>query len=99
MIDDHTYHSGMALKEPNSWSTRRAAEWANVNERVLSDLFERRLLPAIRVGAAQDQRMANGKKRKRRVGKWIVPREAFIRAWQTFTVPDQGTSRKRRTAA
>jgi len=85
----------MAIKQRNAWSTRQAAHWAGMNVRVLSDLFDQGLLPAIPVGGPQDQQMPSGRKRRRRVGRWIVPREAFIAAWKTFTMPRRG---KRRTA-
>jgi hypothetical protein len=87
MIDAHIHNADMALKEPNTWTPKEAADWAGVNYRLLLDFFHRGLLPAIAVGAAQNQRMPSGRKRRRRVGKWVVPREAFVRAWQTFTVP------------
>jgi len=86
----------MALNEPNTWTPQQAAAWAGISYRLLLDFFDRGLLPAIPVGVAQNQRMPSGKKRRRRVGKWIVPREAFIHAWQTFTVP---TEPRKRSAA
>ena len=67
---------------------------------MLSDFFDRRLLPAIPVGPGRTEVLKDGVKRRRRVGKWIVPREAFIRAWQNFTVPDLlGARRGKRNAA
>jgi hypothetical protein len=78
----------MTYPEPNTWNSQQAAEWAGIHHRLLLDFFHRGLLPAIPVGPSQNQKMGRGKKRRhRRVGKWIVPREAFIRAWQNFTVP------------
>ncbi len=65
---------------------------------MLLDFLDRRLLPAIPVGSARTEILKDGVKRRRRVGKWIVPREAFIRAWQTFTVSDQPIRGKRNAA-
>jgi hypothetical protein len=77
----------MPIEEPNTWTPQQAAAWAGINYRVLLDFFHQGLLPALPVGRAHNQLMTGGKKRRRRVGKWIVPREAFIRAWQSFTAP------------
>jgi hypothetical protein len=90
----------MARRQPNTWTSEEAAEWAEINHRLLLNFFHRRLLPAIPVGGAVTQKMAGGKRRHRRVAKWIVPREAFIRAWQTFSVPAPAPApRTRRRAA
>ena len=82
---------------PNSWTTKEAAEWAGIPHRVLLDFFAEGLLPAVPLGRAHVQHMASGAKRRRRVGRWIVPVQAFIAAWETFSVPR--TTPKRRRAA
>jgi hypothetical protein len=83
------------MQEPNRWSSKEAASWAGIPHRTLLDLFNARLLPAIPVGGPGTQILKNGTTRRRRVGKWIVPREAFIRAWQTFSVQPIETERRR----
>lgn len=80
----------MAVKQPNTWTSQQAAEWAGINHRLLLDFFDRGLLPAIRVGPPITQKMAYGKKRRRRASKFVVPRLAFIRAWENFTLPEHG---------
>ncbi len=73
------------MEQPNTWSSQQAAEWAGINHRLLLDFLDRGLLPGIPVGKPQIQRMSGGTKRRRRVGKWLVPTKAFIAAWENFS--------------
>ena len=83
----------MATIEPNVWSPHQAAQWAGVPHRRLLDFFHDGLLPAIPIGVSQTQKMQGGRKRKRRVSKWIVPRLAFIKAWENFSGPPPAPNR------
>lgn len=84
----------IAANEPNTWTPHEAADWAQIKYRQLLDLLDQGLLPAIRIGRAHLQKMPDGRKRRRRAGKWLIPREAFQQAWRTFSPPVKG----RRTA-
>jgi hypothetical protein len=89
-----------AMTEPNRWTTKEAAAWAGIGHRVLLDLLNRRLLPAIPIGRPRTQKRPSDKKRQhRRVTKWVIPREAFINAWRTFTMPQRPPKPRRRNAA
>jgi hypothetical protein len=84
----------MAVKQPNRWSTKEAADWAEVPHRTLLDLLNEGVLPAIAIGRTRTEVLKDGTKRRRRVAKWIVPREAFIHAWQTFSGPNKRRTRR-----
>jgi hypothetical protein len=83
--------------ELNVWSTEEAARWAGVNERLLHDWLSRGLLPAIAVGKPHTHKMKDGTRRHRRVYKWLVPKQAFIKAWENFRPVK--VARRRRPAA
>jgi hypothetical protein len=83
----------MAVKQPNRWTTQEAAAWAEIPHRMLLDLLNEGVLPAIAVGPPRTEVLKGGTKRRRRVGKWVVPREAFIHAWQTFAGPNKRRTR------
>ena len=88
------------LLQPNNWTTKQAAAWAGIGQRVLLDLLDRRLLPAIPVGGLRVQKRKGDKRpQRRRVAKWLIPREAFEHAWRTFTVPQLPPKPRRRNAA
>lgn len=93
-----TIMRNMPIKKPNTWTPKQAAEWAGIPYRLLLEFLAEGLLPAIPVGPPKTQAMPGGKKRNRRVAKWIIPREAFIRAWQNFTVREPRPRRKRNAA-
>jgi excisionase family DNA binding protein len=84
------------LQERNTWTPRMAAEWAGVPLRTLYRLLREGVLPCIRVGDSQVQRWPNAHngKRKRACFKYLIPRQAFIKAWENL-----GNARDRNTAA
>ncbi len=82
--------------ESNSWTSEDAARWCGVNERILHGWLAQGLLPCIPVGRAHTQKLRDGVIRRKRVYKWIIPREAFIAAWKNF---QPVKPRRARTAA
>ena len=83
--------------ESNSWTTEEAAAWAGVPERRLSGWLSQGLLPAIPVGRAHVQTLNGGKLRRRSCNRWIIPKKAFIAAWEHFQPVKK--IRRARTAA
>ena len=82
--------------ESNSWTTEEAAKWCGVPERRLHGWLAQGLLPSIPIGKPHVQKLRDGTRRHRRVYKWIVPRKAFVAAWENFKPVK---ARRRRTVA
>jgi hypothetical protein len=69
----------------NTWTPREAADWAGITYRQLLDLLASGALPGIRIGQPHIQKMPGGAlHRRRRAGKWLIPRESFQTAWRSF---------------
>jgi hypothetical protein len=90
----------MRSREPNNWTTRQAAQWAGIGHRVLLDLLDQRLFPAIPVGRPYTQKRRGDKRAQhRRVWRWLIPREAFQNAWRNFSVSQLPPKPRGRSAA
>jgi hypothetical protein len=85
-------------QELNVWTPKQAAEWAGISYRQLLKLLHEGLLPAIPVGPRQTQKMGGGRKRVRQLAKYIIPRVAFIAAWESYSTPSSTPRRRRRAA-
>jgi hypothetical protein len=93
-------HTACMTPEPNQWNSKQASAWLGIPQRQLLDLLDQGVLPGIAVGAPHTQKLKGGIRRRRRAVRWIIPREALMRAWQTFTVqPKQPNLKGRRRAA
>jgi hypothetical protein len=83
----------MAHTEKNSWSPSEAAIWAGVPVRTLYRLLREGAVPALPMGEAQVQHFprANNGKRKRACFRYVIPRVAFIKWWESLgkPVPDK----------
>jgi len=77
-----------------TWTAREAAEWAGVPYRLLLDWLAAGLFPVLPMGKPQKQQMPGGKRRIRRAPKYLVPREAFMRAWSEFGLARQAKGRR-----
>jgi hypothetical protein len=82
-------------RPPNCWKPSEAADWAEIKYRLLLDLLDQGLLPGIRMSGPHDQQMPDGTTRRRRTSKWLIPREAFMQAWRTFTPPPRNVEEPR----
>jgi hypothetical protein len=76
----------------NTWSVRMAAQWANVPTRTLYRLLRARTVPSILMGEAQTQSFAPAKsgKRARKCYRFLIPRVAFMKAWESVGAPADG---------
>jgi hypothetical protein len=76
----------------NTWSVRMSATWAGIPERTLYKLLRAGVLPCIAMGDLQEQKLARAKsgKRVRRCYRFVIPRVAFMRAWENIGKPDKG---------
>jgi hypothetical protein len=78
----------------NTWSVKIAAAWAGVPERTLYRMLRESMLPCIAMGDVQQQRLptARSGKRIRRCYRFIIPRVAFMRAWESIGAATVGNS-------
>lgn len=76
--------------EKNSWSPAEAAAWAGIPVRTLYRLLREGVVPSLPMGDAQEQKFpnANNGKRKRACFRYVIPRVAFIRWWESIGKPD-----------
>jgi len=70
----------------NTWTVAMAAEWAGIPHRTLYRLLRAGVLPCIAMGDLQEQKLSKAKngKRVRKCYKFIVPRAAFMKAWENL---------------
>jgi hypothetical protein len=80
-----------SLHQKNNWTPLEAAEWSGIAHRTLLRLLKEGLVPAIPIGAPQNQKLANGKRRRRACSKFVIPRKAFIRWFENVGLPDPST--------
>ena len=73
----------------NSWSPAEAAEWADIPLRTLYRLLAERKVPSLPMGDSQEQKFPNAKngKRKRACFRYVIPRVAFIKWWESIGRP------------
>jgi hypothetical protein len=72
---------------PNTWSVKEAALWCGIPERSLYRLLRAAVLPCIAMGDLQEQKLpkARSGKRVRKCYRFVIPRVAFMKAWEGFT--------------
>jgi hypothetical protein len=77
------------IPEKNSWSPAEAAEWANIPLRTLYRLLAEGKVPSLPMGDAQTQAfpLARSGKRKRACFRYVIPRVAFIKWWESIGRP------------
>jgi hypothetical protein len=70
----------------NTWSVRMAAAWAGIPERTLYRLLSAGAVPCIAMGDSQIQHLSTAKsgKRVRKCYRFVIPRAAFMRAWENL---------------
>jgi hypothetical protein len=80
----------------NTWTPAIAAEWAGIPLRALYRLLREGAVPCIPMGDTQNQNWPKGRngKRKRTCYRFIIPRVAFVKAWESIGKPprDMGTA-------
>jgi hypothetical protein len=76
--------------ERNSWTPKIAAAWAGVPERTLYRLLRDGAVPCLPMGESQDQKWpkAHDGKRRRTCFRFLIPRVAFIKWWESIGKPD-----------
>lgn len=74
------------LRQRNTWTVVMAAEWAGIPTRTLYRLLRDGVVPSIQLGDPQEQQWpsAHDGKRKRACYRFLIPRQAFIRAWENL---------------
>jgi hypothetical protein len=79
-------------REKNSWTPVEAATWANIPVRTLYRLLRDGVVPALPMGDAQTQRFPNARdgKRRRACFRYVIPRVAFIKWWESIGKADTG---------
>jgi hypothetical protein len=80
----------MARSEKNSWTPGEAAKWANIPTRTLYRLLREGAVPSLAMGEAQTQQFPNARngKRKRSCFRYVIPRVAFIKWWESIGKPN-----------
>ena len=75
--------------ERNSWTPKIAAAWAGMPERALYRLLREGAVPCLPMGESQIQNWprAHDKKRRRACFRYVIPRVAFIRWWESIGKP------------
>lgn len=70
----------------NTWTVAMAAAWAGIPQGTLYRLLREGIVPCIRMGAAQTQRFSTAKNgtRERSCYRFVIPRVAFMKAWETI---------------
>jgi hypothetical protein len=70
----------------NTWSVKVAARWAGVPERTLYRMLRENIVPCIAMGESQVQKLSTAKlgKRMRKCYRFVIPRVAFMRAWENL---------------
>jgi hypothetical protein len=70
----------------NTWSVKEAARWAGVPERTLYRLLRKGIVPCIPMGERQTQEWpsAHDGKRRRACYRFLIPRVAFMKAWESL---------------
>jgi hypothetical protein len=70
----------------NTWSVRMAAAWAGVPVRTLYRMLRAGMMPCVAMGESQTQKLSRAKlgKRERRCYRFIIPRAAFVKAWENL---------------
>jgi hypothetical protein len=73
----------------NTWNVKMAAAWAGIPERSLYKLLRASALPCIAMGDIQFQNLPKAKsgKRVRKCYRFIIPRVAFMKAWENLSSP------------
>ncbi|MGA7235936.1 MAG: hypothetical protein WBY44_09660 [Bryobacteraceae bacterium] len=76
------------LLTKNTWSVKEAALWAGVPERTLYRLLRKGIVPCILMGErqTQDWPSAHDGKRRRACYRFLIPRQAFMTAWETLGI-------------
>jgi len=74
------------LNEKNSWTPAEAAAWAGIPLRALYRLLREGVTPCVPMGDAQEQAFpkAHNGKRKRACFRYVIPRIAFIKWWESI---------------
>jgi hypothetical protein len=76
----------MPQANDNLWTAFDASEWSGIKYRQLLRLFHAGEAPCIRIGDPQIQNMGRGRKKRRRaVGRFLVPKKAFITWFENLT--------------
>jgi hypothetical protein len=72
----------------NTWSVKMAARWAGVPERTLYRMLRAGIVPCIPMGESQTQEWPSARdgKRRRTCYRFLIPRQSFIRAWETLGI-------------
>lgn len=72
----------------NTWSVRMAALWAGVPERTLYRMLRKGIVPCIPMGERQTQEWpsAHDGKRRRACYRFLIPRAAFMKAWESLGI-------------
>lgn len=75
--------------ERNSWTPKIAAAWAGMPERTLYRLLRDGAVPCLPMGESQIQNWprAHDQKRRRACFRYVIPRVAFIRWWESIGKP------------
>jgi hypothetical protein len=68
----------------NTWSVPMAAAWAGIPTRTLYKLLRDGVVPSIQMGERQTQQLpsAHDGKRRRTCYRFLIPRVAFMTAWE-----------------
>jgi hypothetical protein len=76
----------------NTWSVKTAALWAGIPTRTLYRMLREGMLPCIAMGDLQQQRLSKARsgKRTRKCYRFIIPRAAFMRAWESIGAATMG---------
>lgn len=83
-----------ALHRTNNWTPQQAAEWSDIRYRTLLRMLKEGLVPSIRIGTEQQQDMGQGKRRRRACAKYLIPRTAFIRWFESIGAPDPDITKR-----
>jgi hypothetical protein len=72
----------------NTWTVQQAANWAGLSNRTLYPMLRAGLVPSIQIGDEQTQSLPNARtgERKRKCYRFVIPRVAFMKAWESFNV-------------
>jgi hypothetical protein len=83
------------VRDPNLWTAVEAARWSGIPYRALLALLRDGQVPCLRVGGPQTQNMGRGhKKRRRACGRYMVPRAAFVK-WFESIPPAESRGQRR----
>src|SRR5215472_3930739 len=76
--------------EKNSWTPKIAAAWAGMPERTLYRLLRAGAVPCLPMGDPQIQKWPDARdgKRRRACFRFIIPRAAFVRWWESIGRPE-----------